>query len=754
MNSYKVAEQIAGGMDQRFYPGDNAATVVENFRYDPSGGWRNDRGWEPLIPIDGTTYVAPNLTELFKVFSPCRFLSIIQRHQGSEEYYLQERGGELFYEFGNIGAASSRKITLDTGRNDPKPDDPGTQAIPYGRFTLIVNGYNKMLKWWGRSKVEQFGFYQRPPTPVPLNIDTEYNTGNTPPVGNNTNINLAGTAIQFALPSLLGLGNTENGSINTNSYKITYVTDTGSESPLSSEATVSWTIPTTDPDAPDPVIVANQVKYGVVVTGLDPGPDGVVARRIYRTKNKEDGVTGYGDIYYFHSQIDDNTTTTIVDVAPDNQLVIEAPSITDSVTISTGYKFGAAWNGSMWLAGGEANPTKLIYSVQGLPEQFGAFNYFDVGVRDGGHITALYPYYDVLLVFRERCIDAVFTNAAGDGYTCTTINKDVGTTATNSIKLVPGFGVIFINKDGFWLLRGGLRGGATITVESLAQKIEREMKRLSKNALARAVAAYSDREKEYWCLYSVDGNTENTRGASFNTVTGVWSIRGAPSGTDVLYDWRFTQIATDQSGYFILGTKPTWDAATPGFSNPYPGLGLQVWTAHNYWGYTGNIISEEGYYVNWQQVAKGLSTWQSTWTDFGDDSVKKRVISVEMDVLTEGDNEVELQWAQDWGYDWNSAGTVPVQRADVAKTSSQQPTYVDTAAFPTPIVGKNPAVWNVSKWQEPRVTRLRWDVRTGLIDQFAFKIITSNIVQITRYQIQYIPGQLNVRNVNAPGAKL
>ena len=222
----------------------------------------------------------------------------------------------------------------------------------------------------------------------------------------------------------------------------------------------------------------------------------------------------------------------------------------------------------------------------------------------------------------------------------------------------------------------------------------------------------------------------------------------------MLYDWRFTQIATDQSGYFILGTKPTWDAATPGFSNPYPGLGLQVWTAHNYWGYTGNIISEEGYYVNWQQVAKGLSTWQSTWTDFGDDSVKKRVISVEMDVLTEGDNEVELQWAQDWGYDWNSAGTVPVQRADVAKTSSQQPTYVDTAAFPTPIVGKNPAVWNVSKWQEPRVTRLRWDVRTGLIDQFAFKIITSNIVQITRYQIQYIPGQLNVRNVNAPGAKL
>ena len=124
-----------------------------------------------------------------------------------------------------------------------------------------------------------------------------------------------------------------------------------------------------------------------------------------------------------------------------------------------------------------------------------------------------------------------------------------------------------------------------------------------------------------------------------------------------------------------------------------------------------------------------------------------------MDVLTEGDNEVELQWAQDWGYDWNSAGTVPVQRGDVAKTTSQQPTYVDTTAFPA-VVGKNPAVWNSSKWQDPRVTRLRWDVRTGLVDQFAFKIITSNIIQITKYQINFIGGQVKTINVRQPGAKL
>lgn len=743
MNSNTLPEQVAGGVDQRNFPGPNAAALVQNFRYEPSGGWRNDRGWEPLIPY------APSVTltsaELKDIFQPCRFLTVLQRHQGSEEYYLQERGGNLFYEFGNQGTATTRKIILDKDRNLPRPDDAGTQAVPYGRFTALINGYDKMLKWWGRGVVEQFGFYQTPPSPSTLDVQTDYDqTTVAPPVGSSTINNLTGVAVQFDPGSSLGLGDPTGGSINAYSYRISYITNTGSESPLSAAVSAAWTIPA----GTGVKEVANQKKYGVMLVGLEPGQNGVVARRIYRTKNKKDGITGAGDVYFFVAQIDDNNTTAFLDAVPDNQLTTAAPSVSDSVTISTSYKFGASWNGAFWLAGGESTPTRLIYSVQGLPEQFPAFNFFDVGVREGGHITALYPYYDVLLVFRERSIDAVFTNASGNGFTCTTIKKDCGTTATNTIKLVPGYGVLFLNKDGFWMVKGGLRGGASLDVINMSQTIEKEMGRLSKNALARASAAYSDREKEYWCIYPVDGQTECSRGASWNIVNEQWSFRNGNDEASTR-QWDFTQIATDQTGYFILGTYPKYNTLFPLLSNSYPGLDLQVWSGAKSWGSTSTIVSQQGNFtVTPSFVNQGTSVWTSTWYDFGDDSVKKRALSVEVQVLTEGDNGIELQWAQDWGYEFISAGTVVPQIGDVVGSTGEQPLYSPAPAG-SPVV----ANWDKSDWQDPKITRMRWDVNTGLVSHFQFRLITTNRIQVVRFQINYIGGSVKTPNTRMPGAK-
>jgi len=745
MDAQTFPETVAGGLDQRYFPAGNAAALVENFRYEPSGGWRNDRGWEPLIPYDPTE--SYTLAELSDLYQPCRFLQVVQRHQGSEEYYLQERNGNLFFQYGNVGnlPSSNRTVYLDKGRNTPRSDDPGTQAIPYGRMTVIINGYDKALKWWGRAKTEQFGFYQRPPAPTPLDVQVDYNQDSVlPPTGSPTDNNLDGIAVQFPVDSILGLGDPTGGSVNTYSYRRTYITSTGSESPLSDACTVTWTVP----DGDTALDVANQKKYGIMLTGLDPGPDGTVASRIYRTKNKKDGITGAGDIFYFVAQINENNTTSYLDVSPDNQLTQEAPTSSDSTTISTSYKYGAAWNGCMWLAGGESTPTRIIYSVQGLPEQFPAFNFFDVGVRDGGHITALYPYYDVLLVFRERSIDAVFTNSTGDGFTCTTVKKDTGTTATNSIRLIPGYGVAFLNKDGFWLVKGGMRGGAEISVDNLSAKMEKEMGRLSKNALQRACAAYSDREKEYWCIYPVDGQTECSRGASLNIVNGEWSLRGGGS-EDADHQWDFTQIAADQSGYFILGTRPKFDAATPTDSIAYPGLGLQVWSGRPNWGDDVTLtLQNEKYVPTYVPHAQGLSVWTSTWYDFGDDSVKKRVLSVELDVLTEGDNGIELLWAEDWGYTFTSAGEVWPQVGEVKGTVKEQATY-----SPSVVGAGNVAEYDASYWEEPRVTRLRWDVRTGLVSHFQFRVQTANHIQIVRFQMNYIGGAVKTPNTRAPGAR-
>ena len=764
MLSQTLGEIVAGGVDQRYYPAPNKASNILNFRYDPNGGWRNDRGWEPLVPDLLTSHVGAFTTaEINDLYAPCRFLQVVQRHQGAEEYYVQERNGELFYEFGNKNAAASnyRKITLATGRNLPRPTDPGTQAIPFGRFTLFMNGYNDMLKWWGRDKVEQFSFYQLPPSPTILPVDTTYNVGAATPNGSPANQECDGICIQFLPSDILGLGDPSPNARSTYSYKISYVTDTGSESPLSGDASVSWQVlPSSTPVTN--AQTASQKKYAVILTGLDPGPTGTVARRIYRTKNKKDGISGAGDVYYFVAQVDENTSVTYVDAAPDNQLTLLAPGIEDSVVINTSYKYGAAWNGSMWIAGGEGQPTLIRYSKPGLPEQFGGFDFFDVGVRDGGHITALYPYYDFLLVFRERAIDAVFVNSQGNGFTCTTINKDIGTTATNTIKLVPGKGVMFLNKDGFWLASGGLRGGASFTVTNMSLQIEPEMATMSKNALARATAAYSDREKEYWCHYPVNGATENSRGSSYNATVEAWSFRGynGTSESESLAFWSFSQIACDQSGYFILGTVPfKTDPAAPLTWTGYPGLGLQVWSAARQWGFDAvPTASGIDFLISVANVNVGECIWASTWYDFGDDSVKKRVLGVELESLSEGcrGGGIELEWYSDWSYEQNSAGRVAPLVGEIAYTNADQWSYVGpNPPVPAP---SRPATWGTARWEEGRVTRLRWDVRTGLVSWFLFKLKTnpSNdgtpIVQISKFQINYIAGTVKTPNTKMPGS--
>jgi len=745
METVALPDVVAGGIDQRYFGVDNAGVNVQNYRYDPDGGWRCDRGWEPLIKYPSTgTPLTFGLTaaELASARAPCRFLAVWSRHSGSEEYYVQERNGELFYEYGNIGTATSRKVVLATGRHDPRVDEPGTQFVPYGRFALLLNGHDQMLKWWGRGKVEPFGFTLRTPTPYCAAVQVDYNQQVGPGTGDSTNNDLLGMAVQFAASDYLGLGDPAKGSVNYYSYRRTYVTDTGSESPVSDPANVAWTLLTNADEPISGMATANARKYGVMVQGLEPGPDGTVAQRLYRTKNKKDGLTGAGDIYYFLTQINDNTTRQYLDCIPDNELVLPAPTAEDSTAISSGYKYGTAWNGNMWLAGGDTNPTQVIYSAQGLPEQFPASSYFDVGVRDGGHITALFPYYDVLLVFREKAIDAIFTNSTGDGYTCTNINQTIGTTATNTIRLVPGVGVVFMNQDGMQLVSGGLRGGASIEVQDISFRFNKELSRISKNALCRATAAYSDREKEYWVHYPVDGNTENTHGAAYSPLVNEWALRYSTATEGSVFDWRFTQIAADKNGNFILGTFPSRIS-----QNLYPGYGLQVWSARNAAGDAlPYVTTPQATVVTPSPSAPPQGIWQSIWMDFGDDSIKKRVLSVEIETITQGNNEVELQWAADYSSEFSPAGTVAPKIGDYLNA-------VGAEDDPTLTSGVNTAVWNTSKWQDHKVTRLRWDVRTGLVSHFAFRILSTNIHSVIKYKIRYIGGTVKTPNTKAPGAK-
>jgi hypothetical protein len=718
METFSTPEVTAGGTDQSLRPAKNHGALVENFRNDDDLGFINDRGWEPLLnqPTIPGAVVDANYTE---IFSPVRFTQVWSRHQDAEVYYLYEKYGKLQYDFGNIGDSSSRNVVLSSGRNEPKVDDPGTQLVPYGRFAAVINGHDAPQKFWGRSIMEPFSWTSAPPAPRPLDVDP----GVVATGGSNHALDGQSATIRFATGSnTMGMGEAAFDDINQYSYRVSYISNTGSESPLSPAASTTWFI------GGNSVSDIQNYRFAICLQDMPIGPAGTVKRRLYRTKNKKDGLTGAGDTYYLVAEINENVSTFYVDILPDNQLVNAIDTSTFAQPISHGHKYGAAWNNQFWLAGGDASPTRIIFSKPNLPEEFPRFNYFDVGVRQGGAVKALYPYYNSLIVFRERAIDVITVSGVqSDGtptYTIGSLDQNVGTSASNTIQLVPDVGVVFLTKNGFYAISGGLQGGAVHRVQKISDPINKEMKRLTITALARATAVYSDREKEYWCHYPADGGTENTRGAVLHTRSLQWSLR---NGTGM----KFTGLSTDPNGWIIIGL---WNDPTIAKTvQTGDKTGLQVWSAAPHWGhslaYSSTSQGISTYTVT--KRARGMSTWRSIWDDFGDSNVKKQVLHVEVEVVTTGDNEVEFFFGHDFEDNMTSGGKASPQTIENYGTSLSQPVYGPDANF------KYAATWDKTKWTDGHVTRMRWDPKSSMCSHFAFVLKSNGLFHVLAYKIEY-----------------
>tara|TARA_R110000868_G_scaffold132412_1_gene343466 strand:+ start:487 stop:2667 length:2181 start_codon:yes stop_codon:yes gene_type:complete len=701
------------GTDQRVYPDPNTANEIRMFSMDANGGWLNQNGWEPLIPTSATETIPT--ADFLGLYQPVRFLSIWSRHQNAEQYYLYERNGELRYDYGNKGTATTHTVSLGASRHIPKADDPGTQLAPYGRFALILNGNDEPIKFWGRELTEQFSWRGLPArpyalTPQPSAADTTV-----------TNyIDAENSCIAVNKNSYYGVGSSSSGSVNTYSYRVAFLSKTGSMSPMSEEAVVQWRIAS-----------ANQeYKFFVPLKDIPIGPKGTVARILFRTKNKGNGLSAQLDQHYELFRIDDNVTTVWIDNVPDSELGATAVDLQDSVVIDHSFKYASAWDNCMWLAGGTTHPTRIIYSKAGLPEQFAAFNYIDVGIRAGGHITQLVPYYNSLLVFRESAIDIITKTASG--YQSSTLDPLIGTTASNTIRFVPEIGICFLTKDGVYAISGGIYGGSEHRAKNISGQLSDEWKRLTSGALARATATFSDKEQEYWVHYPADGETENIRGAALHTQTKGWSLRNSED-----YErgnMKFTHLATDPAGWIIMGTYPTYNA-TPANAQSWPGIGLQVWSAASRWGnlYTYSSTADSNYIFNLTPYAKGNSVFRSVWEDEGSIDKKKSVSYVIIDGLSQGNNTVPLVWSVDGGYAESSSTAIATQQPEYFNTTQSQ-TIMGTAptGAPRPL-----GIWNSSRWEESKRIALRYDIGATQVSTFRFEIRTANYFSFILYRMGY-----------------
>ena len=624
--------KFIGGINHTPY--EVGADEIVNMRYDSQRYcWANDRSYASWYAPDSDGVVAgePATSEVFSVYS-------YQRHKSS----LQSL---LFEEYDSLNKNLDLKVvngpvttTLQTDRALPSGNDPGTQYCRIGKFLFIVNGEDSPLLYRGGRSARTAFFHNRPTPPfahpAPNLMDGEYGSQTRGTLQKRQRMGNAGINIFDAhgnlgmAPSPEFINDVVSGTANEYAettdncyeYAVSFVMDTGAESQLSDFSNqVTWGFQ----GGQQRNAAHQQYKFGISVRDIPRGPEGCVKRRLYRTKNQRNGFTGEGRVLYFVAEIPDNTTTVFMDLIPDSGLGAVAPSVVDSAAFPTGISLLAAFKNHLIAAGSPENPNILYYSKGNLPEQFPAFNFFDVGDRDGGAITALYAASNVCYVFREKSIDAlVATDNLELPFKIVPIVSGVGTYSPNSICEVPAVGVVFLGSDKqFYSLKTGgdnsYYEGQTGLVQ-ISQPIFDLCEEISNSSLGRVAGVYSKRDEEYWATCPVNGDRYSTKGFVFHAKPKVWSTRDnipAACFTEIPERWI---CFGSNSG---LTNLPVVDGTDESANN----LGLMVWCGARGKGYETGTSG---------QGARTLGTsandfvYETTWLDFDDANIIKHLTGV------------------------------------------------------------------------------------------------------------------------------
>lgn len=688
-----------GGINQVLIPSIGDANIVNNCRYVSEGGWKANVGFESWWHAPASWTITSDIAT--KYFTDKVDAVYQWKRQGTNDIYtFIEQGGRLYYAIGNKGQGATYTgafyendlVTIDSDRYIPKLSDVGSQFVNLGQHLLIINGRDRAILFSGDQVYRDFGFVLQTPSCDPLDVATEYQ---------NNKVLSGGAAVFYEKVSQYGLGDVTENVQYTYSYQMTMISDLGAESPLSATQSVSWSIPN-----------AQDKRYGVALD-LPIGQEGVVARRIYRTKE----IATNGELYYFVAQLNENSSRFYIDALPDKYLVDQAPSFTASTPITTDWKFGEVWDNRLWLAAG----SRIIYSNKGIFEQFGALAYFDLGNQTGGDITQLIAFYNNLIVFRESAINIISFDT--NSYNISTITNTLGTVASKAVVVIPQLGVVFINEQGVWMLSGGLNGGASINMRKISKPIDKLLRRVNRSMMHKAIAAYSYREKEVWLHVPTDDSTTPDFGFVLHLTpqNPMWSIR---TDLETPTNSYWSAMTTTVNGYFLLGNDPNW---TPALNAETNKLGaLQVMSSSSHWGQSGKITAfGDNVTLQITDTAHNGHMWESAWYNSNENSVKVRYYSVEVRIMSYGDNGFDFFYGVDYSYTESTTSTQKQAKSETVYTIKEDAVFgvADLS------ITKVPFTVNSSKIAEGRLITLRYDVNTELCDQFKFGVRTTNSQQ-------------------------
>jgi hypothetical protein len=661
-----------------------------NVKYDDmTKGWTNHLGIEKYF----SNQTGFPLSPLGRVDS----LFCYTRHQGAQQNIIFEQGGAIY----TVNGSTESYDLLVNSVNPPVGNQPPAQFCEFGPYIICVSGgRTKSFKWRG-GQVMPLGWSFKTADPDIINPD------DTLPLNANSNQYFIQSPADYVQPesSQLGNGAAQDSDfqclgsltaldVNVYKYKVSAVNEAGSESPLSSTTSrLSWTTNTiTKPSG------NVESRTATLLDDVFTGPPGTSYRKIYRTRNN-------GETYYFCNILTGNKETKYVDYVGDSNLGATAPDETESIPFpAPTAQVCATFKSCLFLDGGRSNPTRIFFSKPLQPDTFGAFDYFDVGTRQGGSITALFSYYNVLLVFRERAID-IITGDSVSGFTITPFIDSVGTRSPSTITVIPNVGVIFLGDDGVYLISGNFQA-LKLDINKVSGPIDEIFERMNRAQLPRCVAAWHPEWKEWQCYISVGGDPRLSLGIVYHE-RGTWSTRQG---------FNVSAITIDGSNNAIIGS----DIGVPSsvVEGTPIGNGLLVLSGLRNGGYTAPAGAQEAPV----EVGPLKSTFRSRWHDFGYPAIKKHVKYIYLYLWTTGDEPIEVSWYRD--RDWTPVGSITspltiIQRAD----HPDQPIY-----------GK--AVWGTDRWQDKFMTQIRIDVGQFGCSDFAFEFETKAPVVFTGYAVE------------------
>ena len=729
----KFVAQPVKGLDQSVNQKNSYSSVFEWFTWDPQNQcWDNRLGWEPVPWRYGAFSWGP-FSNTHKINS----VYCWKTHDGARQYLMYEEALKTFSDPLSdmrlnyyIGNGPTFEI-LDDSRVTPAINQLGAHYNPFGKYLIITDGRNWPLKWNGICPMV-LGFNSRPSPPRPWAVCNENKLPDSegemtilptrvfPPMeplsaGYVSPATVTGFRIDMV--NSYGVGGTTDGGVNTYRYKVSFVKEDGSEGPLSPRsAPVTWTTPD------------NNRRQGVWIENIPVGKqeEGIYCRRIYRTKNIGDGNTAVGrtqnveeEVYYFVAQIDNNIETEFMDWTPDTRLGANAPRDDQSVLMPARPTVTATFKNCLFIDGGEGNDGQIFYSLAGRPCQYQSLDYFGLGAASAGSITALVPFFDSLIVFRQNGIDMVTGNAL-DGFAMTPFVSGIGCAGKMATCEVPNLGIMFISQDGIYLIGGTVGStGSNLQLAKMSKDVQEVAKRWNKDMLYKSVAVYSQKWKEAHFYFPFDGSTNNQMGLVFHTDNAQWTTRPNMAVNCATTDYNGEIIFGSWNGYGIGGAAPTApDEAGLFYISRRRSKGMVVQGG----GGDQPLI--------WTDPP--TSKWRSEEHDFGYAGQKKAIKYAYLYFLSQGDNTLAMTYYMDRNIKISPQAAV-TQELRIQRPEEQDQMVWGIQAFDTAI------------WERGHVIQVRYPIVSKKCSYFSFEFETTNDVQFLGYSLEFNTDNMRTR---------